>query len=98
MIQLLNRLADPLFPQPTSIPTVPASSGLFSSVLQVAFGAAGILAVLIITLAAFQYVLSQGDPKRTAKAKNTIIYALIGLVVAMAGYSIVTFVIGKVVG
>jgi hypothetical protein len=42
-----------------------------------------------------QLVLSQGDPKSAAQARQTIIYAVIGLVVAISAEVIVTFVIDK---
>jgi len=77
------------------IPTTELTSNNVASALRLVFGVAGAIAVLIITIAAFQYVLSQGDPQATAKAKNTIIYALIGLVICLTAFSIVTFVVGR---
>lgn len=78
-----------------NIPTTELTSNNVASALRLVFGVAGAIAVLIITIAAFQYVLSQGDPQATAKAKNTIIYALIGLVICLTAFSIVTFVVGR---
>lgn len=52
----------------------------------------GGLALLFIVVGGLQYVLSNGDPKRTSQAKETILYAAIGLVVAVAGFAIVTFI------
>lgn len=63
------------------------------AILRLAFGVAGGIAVLIVTIAGFKYVLSQGNPQETAKAKNTIIYALIGLLVCIFAFSLVSFVI-----
>ena len=60
------------------------------------FGIMGAVALLVITIAGFKYVLSQGNPQETAKAKNTILYALIGLVVAILAFNIVKFVVGRV--
>lgn len=65
----------------------------FQTGLEITFGALGAIAVLIITIAALQYVLSGGDSAKIAKAKDTIIYALVGLVVAVAAYAIVRFVL-----
>lgn len=64
--------------------------------LNVAFGVAGAIALLIITIAGLRYVLSQGDPQTTAKAKNAILYALIGLVVIVFSRVILAFLIGNV--
>jgi hypothetical protein len=64
-----------------------------AAALKLAFGVAGGIALVIVTLAGFKYVLSQGNPQETAKAKNTILYALIGLVVCLFAFGIVSFVI-----
>lgn len=72
-----------------------ASSVQLQNILQIVFGVAGAIAFLIISIAGLQYTLSQGDPQRTAKAKNAILYALIGLVISMSAFAIVTFVIGR---
>lgn len=59
--------------------------------MRLAFGLAGGIALIIVTLAGFKYVLSQGNPQETAKAKDTILYALVGLVIMVLAYGIVTF-------
>lgn len=79
-------------PQPT-LSTGP--DGTVSNALKIVFGLAGAISLLIITIAALQYTLSQGNPQATAKAKNTIIYAVIGLAICVLAFSIVTFVITR---
>lgn len=66
--------------------------------LQIVFGTMGAVAVLIITIAGFQYVTSNGDPQRVSKSKDAIIYAVIGLAVAILAFSIVSFVLDEVFG
>lgn len=73
-----------------------ASTDELKIVLGVVFGIVGALSLLVITISGFRYIISAGDPKRTAQAKEGIIYALIGLGVALTAESIVTFVIGRV--
>jgi heme/copper-type cytochrome/quinol oxidase subunit 2 len=90
--------ATEMFPKPSALPKVEANSNLVTVIMQAIFGIAGVVAVLVITIAAFQYVISQGDPGKTAKAKDAIMYAVIGLVIAIMGYSIVTFVISRLIG
>lgn len=63
------------------------------NILHLVFGFAGAIAVLIITIAGFKYVVSQGNPQETAKAKDTIIYALVGLMICVLGYGVVSFVV-----
>lgn len=65
------------------------------NILQLVFGVAGAIAVLIITIGGLKYVLSQGNPQSAAQAKDTILYALVGLVITMIGYGVVTFVLGN---
>ena len=61
--------------------------------LHIVFGVAGAIALIVITVAGLQYVLSQGNPQSAAKAKDAIIYALIGLMVCIIGYGVVSFVV-----
>lgn len=79
-----------------NLPHVPASSNSLQTVLQIISGLIGAIALLIIVINALRYVVSQGDSSRTAKAKNAILYALIGLVVSFSAYAIVTFVLFNV--
>jgi hypothetical protein len=53
---------------------------------------AALAAVGFVVWGGIQYVTSQGDPSATSKAKNTIINALVGLVIAMFATGIVVFV------
>lgn len=55
----------------------------------------GATAVIVMVVGGLRYVLSGGDPKNTAAAKDTILYAAIGLVVALLAYGIVNFVINQ---
>ena len=57
---------------------------------------AGIIAVVIIVIAGFRFVTSNGDSAQVSKAKNTIIYALVGLVVAIMAYAIVNFILENI--
>lgn len=58
---------------------------------------AGIIAVIYVVVGGFRYVLSNGDSGAITKAKNTIIYALIGLAVVVMAYAIVNFVLDNIV-
>lgn len=52
------------------------------------------LSVIFILVAAFIFLTSAGDPKKTEQAKNTIIYAVIAIVVAFLARAIVGIVSG----
>lgn len=79
-----------------SVPQAPLQNGNISEVLKVVFGFAGGISLLIITIAGLKYTLANGDAQAISKAKDTILYAIIGLVISLLAFSIVSFVIGKV--
>lgn len=76
--------------------TTVTSTGSVHTILQIVFAIAGGVAFLIIIVAGLRFILSQGDPQNVSKARNTIIYAVIGLIICIAAFSIVTFVTGRV--
>lgn len=90
---ILFTIAQTIEKNDINVPKGDLSEASFSAVLQLIFGLLGAIALLVIVIAGLRYVISQGDPQATAKAKNTIIYALVGLVIAVAAFSIVSFVI-----
>jgi hypothetical protein len=67
-----------------------------AEILRIVFGLAGAIATLVIVIAGIMFILSQGDPQKAAKARNTIIYAAVGLGLIVAAFSLVSFVAGKV--
>ena len=67
-----------------------------TGVINVILYIVGILAVVMIIIGGVQYTTSGGDQAAVTKAKNTILYGIIGLVVAILAYAIVNFVVTKV--
>ncbi len=57
----------------------------------------GAVSVLVIIISGIYYVISLGDSSAIAKAKNTLLYAVIGLIVALLAYAIVNFVLGGLI-
>jgi hypothetical protein len=55
----------------------------------------GIIAVIVIIIGGFRYSTSMGDPGKATKAKSTIIYGVVGLVIALLAFSIVLFIFDK---
>lgn len=56
----------------------------------------GIVAVIMIVVGGFKYITSGGDSGNITSAKNTIVYAVIGLVIVALAQFIVKFVLNKV--
>jgi TRAP-type C4-dicarboxylate transport system permease small subunit len=52
----------------------------------------GSISVIMIIIGGLRYVISNGDQKSVEGAKNTILYAVIGIIMAIAAFAIVTFV------
>lgn len=74
------------------LPKAGAGSGQIDTIVNIVFSIAGGLALVFITIGGFRFVLSRGDPQGTAQARNTIIYAAVGLVVTILAYAIVRYV------
>ena len=60
--------------------------------------AVGVISVIMLIYGGFRYVISGGQKESVTAAKNTILYAVIGLVVAMLAYAIINFVLGTFSG
>lgn len=58
----------------------------------------GVVTVVVIIIGGIQYVTSQGDAGKTVKARNTILYGIVGLVICLLAYAIVNFVLTGVFG
>jgi hypothetical protein len=78
------------------LPQVNADGAHLRTILNIVFAITGAIAVLIIVLAGFRFILSQGSPNEVATARNAIIYALVGLVVIISAFAIVNFVVLQV--
>lgn len=77
---------------------LPVQSGdTLQQVLNIVFGVSASIALLLIVISGFRYIVANGDPNSTASAKRGILYAVVGLVVVMAAYSIVAFVVKGVI-
>lgn len=66
-----------------------------TNVINTALMIVGVLAVAMIIFSGISYVTSAGDKAKTTKAKNTLIYSIVGLAVAISAYAIVNFVLSK---
>lgn len=65
-------------------------------IINVALGVLGLVAVVMIILGGLSYTTSAGDAAKVKKAKDTIMYGVIGLVVALLAFAIVNFVLTSI--
>lgn len=73
--------------------TLFGAGSIWNRILNIVTYVAGAAAVLVIILGGIRYITSNGDQSQITSAKNTILYALIGLVVAMMANAIINFVL-----
>lgn len=69
-------------------------NSFITNALTIAIRIIAAISLLFIVIGGFRYIVSQGDPQGVSKAKGTIVYALIGLAVAILAQVIVAVVIG----
>ena len=68
------------------------SNGLVKNIINVLLYLIGAISVVMIIAGGIMYAVSAGDSGQVTKAKNTILYAVLGLVVAFLAYALVQFV------
>lgn len=74
------------------IPVVNADGNTLNGILSQVFGLVGALAFLFLIIGAFKYVTSDGDASQVKQAKDTMLYSVIGLIIAVSAYAIIQFV------
>lgn len=66
--------------------------GVFRTVTNILLFVIGAVAVIMLIIGGIRYVVSGGDQSAVTGAKNTILYAIVGIVVAILAYAAVSFV------
>ncbi len=72
-----------------------SSEGVLNGVLSAIYFVVGAFAVVVIILAGYTFLMSAGDPAKVTKARNAILYAVIGLIVVIFAFVITQFAIGR---
>jgi hypothetical protein len=78
--------------------TANSLEGIFATVSNTLIYIVGAVAVIFLIIGGLRYVISNGDPKAVTAAKDTILYAIVGIVVAIVSYAAVNFVITRFAG
>lgn len=71
-------------------------TGKLVDILNAVIGSLGIVAVIVVVIGGILYMTSSGDSSKVKKAKDTILYGIIGLVICALAFAIVNFVISKI--
>ena len=73
-------------------------TGVFRTLTNVLLYLIGAISVIMLIVGGLRYVVSGGSSEAVQGAKNTILYAIVGVVVAILSYAAVSFVIGAFTG
>jgi hypothetical protein len=80
----------------TNLPSVNSSGSELTTVLNIAIGIIATISVLFVVIGGLRYVISDGDPQKAKRAKDTIIYAVVGLLISISAEAIVALVLTRV--
>ncbi len=83
--------------QGDGVPTTLFGDGsIFTTIVNVLLFIIGAISVIMLIIGGVRYTISGGDSGNVTAAKNTIMYALIGLLVAFLAFAIVNWVLGAI--
>lgn len=71
---------------------------IFTTIVNVLLFIIGAISVIMLIIGGIRYTLSGGDSGNVTAAKNTILYAIVGLIIAFLAFAIVNWVLGAVSG
>ena len=74
------------------------STGIFKTITNVLLFVLGAISVIMIIIGGLRYVVSGGNATSVTAAKNTILYAIVGVIVALLAYAIINFVLTSFTG
>jgi len=87
------------YARPNGVPTeLFGNTGIFTQITNTILAAVGLIAVIMLIFGGLRYIISGGDQKKVTDAKNTILYAIVGLIISLLAYAIVDFVLDALSG
>jgi hypothetical protein len=73
--------------------TLFGASGIFTTISNVMLFIVGAISVIMVIVGGLRYVVSGGNSANITAAKNTILYAVVGLIIAVLAYAVINFVL-----
>ena len=70
-------------------------NGIIKTIVEVLLTAVGAISIIMIVIGGIMFALSSGDAQKAAKARNTVLYAVVGLIVSIFASAIVNFVFNR---
>ncbi len=75
--------------------SINGENGVVNIAVNIFLWVIGVISVMMLIFGGYKYIMSAGDTQKLQSAKSTIQYAIIGLVVAIFSYAIVSFLVDK---
>ena len=98
MKELIKSFAVEYDPQPgTYVPETTSFTDSIITIINWVIGILGLVCVIVIIIGGVNYMTSSGEAGKVKKAKDTILYGIIGLVVCILAFAIVNFVISGII-
>lgn len=69
--------------------------GIIKTIVEVLLMAVGAISIIMIVIGGILFALSSGDAQKAAKARSTVLYAVVGLAVSLFASAIVNFVFNR---
>ena len=82
--------------QPTTL--FEGNTSVFNRITSILLFVVGAIAVIMLIIGGIRYVVSGGQKEKVTNAKNTILYALVGLLIAIFANAIIQFILGAALG
>lgn len=94
-MSFFSKLAEVTLGPNSGLPRSTFDSGVVSRLITLVLMGGALISVFYIVLGGLRYTVSGGDPAGIKNAKNTIVYAVLGLIITSAATAVVNFVIFK---
>ena len=96
-MKVFEVLAETTKINPADVPGISTegADGIVIDVLNTAYFIAGIAAIIVIVIAGLLYTISDGDSAKVTRAKNAIVYAVVGLIIVLSAFVITGFILGR---
>lgn len=82
-----------MFSVPNPLRDITSIQGVIRALIDVAFGAAGLVAVIYLIVGGFRYITSSGNAEAIEGAKATIVNAIVGLIVILIAFLLVNYIL-----
>ena len=88
-------ISAPIVPNPLESS---APGNIFADIINTLLVWGGAVAILFIIIGGFRYIISMGNPEGAEKARNTVLYAVLGLILIFAAYLVVAYLLDDLLG